>query len=148
MPESARQCMDVHHLFDDDKSPSKIALAVQKFCYQIIWRGLVRNRFAAAFAYMNDQPTFLAVVVDMVWTHQCQAGRSPIAGSCAVHVLRIQAKRAMVAIAAVGKGVNFRGTMAANEGFLSCYKCCHTKDFEEIDDIKDYLKPERNLVKR
>ena len=93
---------------------------------------LIRDCLATFSALMNEDPTLGALVVEADWVHHSFAVRSSVARAHFIHVLRMQAKRAVVAVAALGKGGDILSTMFANKGFLSSNK--YHKDSEESED--------------
>jgi hypothetical protein len=117
--ETFAQCSVVHPFVRYIKLVTTIGLARFEFRDVIIRCGLVGNCLPACFAHMDDQPAFLSVIVQMFGGHKAVTRRCPVAGSCAVHVFRIQALRAMIAVAAVFKRRHVEAAMFADESFLA-----------------------------
>lgn len=85
----------------------------------IIGSSFVRNGLPTDGAFMDDEPAFLAVVIQADGHHQTLAGRHAVAGAIFVHMFGIETERAVIAVAAVCERLDVIATVAAGEWFLT-----------------------------
>ncbi len=117
--------MVVHPFFYTRFFLSKFALAFHEFCDAIIWGGLVGNRLSALFACMHDQPALFAVVIHVIRRHEALAHGSAVSRALSIYVFRVKTFRAVIAVTAMGEGINGHAAVFARKRFLSGDKGCH-----------------------